>query len=206
MSNDRCGLVISVGLGWLLMLAPACIQRDRAYGPALVAQEKGDAESANVPVVTDNDASQGSNSGADTSQPSPDGYVEPAGPDGQVAVGADLGQASLDGTWDLVSKYDAATGTTTPVASGTGVVSFNSGVVTLYLNNSGTKTCGSSTYTVQDTTITYVGGNADSLTVTDTTLRLTTLKAGGLFSSKLGDYSDFLRLATFTPDGYGTCN
>jgi hypothetical protein len=113
---------------------------------------------------------------------------------------------NLNGTWDLVAKYEGATGTTTPVASGTGVVYFNSGVVTLYLNNGGTKTCGSSTYTVEGTTITYVGGNADSLAITETTLRLTTLKAGGLFSSKVGDYSDFLRLATFTTDGYGTCN
>ena len=120
-------------------------------------------------------------------------------------VGCSDSQPSLDGYWDLVSAYKKATDTTTPVASGTGVVHFNGGVVEIYMNNGGTKTCGLSTYTVRGTTITYVGGNTDSLAVTDTTLRLTTLQGGGAFGNMPGDYSDFTRLATFNADDYGTC-
>jgi hypothetical protein len=45
----------------------------------------------------------------------------------------------------------------------------------------------------------------NSFAVADTTLRLTTLQAGGLFDNMPGDYSDFIRLATFNPDGWGTC-
>jgi len=148
---------------------------------------------------------QSANGGADASQPSLDAYLGPAGPDGPAASGADASEASLDGYWDLVANHDNATDTTTPVASGTAVVHYNGGVVALYFNSGGSKTCGLSTYTVQGTTITYVGGNTDSLAVTDTTLRLTTLQAGGLFDNMPGDYSDFIRLATFNPDGWGTC-
>jgi cysteine-rich repeat protein len=148
---------------------------------------------------------QSANSGADAGQPSLDGHVGPAGADGPVAPAADASRPSLDGYWDVVSTSKKATGTTTPVGSGTTVVHFNGGVVELYSNNAGTKTCGSSTYTLQGTTITYVGGNTDSLAVTDTTLRLTTLQAGGAFGNMPGDYSDFIRLATFNADAYGTC-
>jgi len=206
MSNGRCGVVWGAGLGWLLILAPACVQKDRPHGATDAAQAKGDAESAEVPTTADNDAGLGGGSGADARQPSLDGRVGPTGPDGPVASGADAKQASLDGYWDLVSAYKKATGTTTPVASGTGVVYFNGGVVALYINSGGSKTCGLSTYTVQGTTITYVGGNTDSLAVTDTTLRLTTLQAGGLFGNMPGDYSDYIRLATFSADGYGSCD
>ena len=205
MSNDGCRFVMLAGLGCFLILAPACVQRDRPHGTTVAAQAKGDAESAEVIIPAGDDAGPGGNSGADASQPSLDGYWEPAGPDGPVSPGADASQPSLDGYWDLVSTYSEATGTTTPAASGTSVVYFNSGVVALYIDDGGTKTCGSSTYTVQGTTITYLGGNTDSLAVTDTTLRLTTLQAGGPFRNVLGDSSDFVRLTTFNTDGYGTC-
>ena len=112
----------------------------------------------------------------------------------------DASQPSLDGYWDLVSNHDNATDTTTPVASGTAVAHYNGGVVELYLNNGTTKGCGLDTYTVQGTTITYDHGGSNVLEVTDTTLRLTTLKDG----TPIG-YSDFVRLATFSADGYGAC-
>jgi hypothetical protein len=112
----------------------------------------------------------------------------------------DASQPSLDGYWDLVSNHDNATGTTTPVASGTIVVHYNGGVVELYMSNGATKGCAQNTYTVQGTTITYGYGNPNQMAVTDTTLRLTTLQDG----TPVG-YSDFVRLATFSADGYGAC-
>lgn len=107
---------------------------------------------------------------------------------------------SLNGYWDLVSNHDNATDATTPVVSGTTVAHYNGGAVELYLNNGTTKGCGLDTYTVQGNTITYSNGGQNSLEVTDTTLRLTTLKDG----TPVG-YSDFVRLATFNADGYGPC-
>jgi hypothetical protein len=92
-----------------------------------------------------------------------------------------------------------------PVASGMAVVQFNSGVVTLYLDNGATKSCGTSSYTVQGTTITYQAGNVDSLILTESTLRLTNEQPGGLFGKNPGDHSDFVRLTTFNPDSYGPC-
>ena len=112
----------------------------------------------------------------------------------------DTSQPGLDGYWNLVSNHDDATDTTTPVASGTAVVHYNGGVVELYLNDGTTKGCGVDSYTVQGTTITYGQGGSNLMEVTDTTLRLTTLKDG----TPVG-YSDFVRLATFSADGYGTC-
>ena len=206
MANDRCRLAMLAGLGWLLLFAPACVQRDRLYGAIPAAQSKDDANRPESPASPGDDADCGDNSDADASQSGLEAGVEPAGTAGPDASGADASQPSLDGYWDLVSQHDAATDTTTIVASGTGILYFNSGTVTLYLDNGGTKTCGSSTYTVEGTTIVYVGGNSDSLVVTDTTLRLTTLQAGGLFASKPGNYSDFARLPTFTANGYGPCN
>jgi hypothetical protein len=155
-------------------------------------------------MAVGHDADPG-NLAVEVSQPSLDGYPGPTGPDGLVAPSADASQPSLDGYWDLVSSYSAATGTTTPATSGSGVVYFHGGEIALYLDTGGTKTCGLSTYTLQGTTIVFVGGNSDSLVVTDTTLRMTTLQAGGLFNNIPGDYSDFLRLATFRADGYGPC-
>jgi hypothetical protein len=141
--------------------------------------------------------------GADAGQPRIDGQG-PAGPDGPGATSAD-GPPSLDGYWDLVATYSAKSGTTTPVARGSTVVSFNSGVVALYLDDGAAKSCGQSTYTLQGTTIVYQSGNADSLVLTDTTLRLETLQAGGPFGNVAGDISDFVRLASFSPIGYGPC-
>jgi hypothetical protein len=169
------------GLGCFLILAPACVQSDRPHGATDAAQAKGDAGIADVPVPAGNDAGNGGNSGADGSQP------------------------SLDGYWELVSNYKKATGTITSVASGTGVMHFNGGVAEFYFSNGETKDCGLRTYTVQGTTITYDNGAAVSLAVTNTTLRLTTLQVGDALDNMPGDYSDFIRLATFNPDGYGTC-
>jgi hypothetical protein len=109
-------------------------------------------------------------------------------------------QASLDGYWDLVANHDNASGTTSPVASGTAVVHYQGGVVVLYLSDGKTKGCGSQKFTVEGNTITYADGGQNSFEVTDQTLRLTTLKNG----TPIG-YSDFVRLAAFSPDGYGTC-
>jgi hypothetical protein len=44
-----------------------------------------------------------------------------------------------------------------------------------------------------------------ALAVTDTTLRLTTLQAGGDSGYVPVGYSDFIGLTTLNPDGYGTC-
>jgi hypothetical protein len=80
------------GLGWLLILAPACVQRDRPHGATHAAQAKGDAESAEVPITADNDAGLGGESGADASQPSLDGY--PGEPNAGSGV-ADLGAGTF---------------------------------------------------------------------------------------------------------------
>jgi hypothetical protein len=109
-------------------------------------------------------------------------------------------QPSLDGYWDLVANHDNATNTTSPVKSGTAVVHYQGGVVELYLSDGTTKGCGSQKITVQGNTITYADGGQNLFEVTDQTLRLTTLNNG----TPLG-YSDFVRLAAFSPDGYGTC-
>jgi hypothetical protein len=109
-------------------------------------------------------------------------------------------QPSLDGYWDLVSNHDNATGTTSPVTSGTAVVHYHDGVVEFYLSNGTQKGCAMQTYAVQGNTIIYGDGGKNLMEVTSTTLRLTTLKDG----TSIG-YSDFVRLATFSVDGYGTC-
>lgn len=108
MSNTRCGIAWAAGLGCILILAPACVQRDQPHGATFAAQAKGDAESAEVPIPADNDAGLGGNSGADASQPSLDGHVGPAGPDGPVVSGADVSQPSLDGY--PVEQPDAGSG------------------------------------------------------------------------------------------------
>jgi hypothetical protein len=144
-------------------------------------------------------------SGADAGQPSVDAQGGPVAPDGPVGASADGGSASLYGYWDLVSTYSTKTATTTPIARGTTVVYFDDRLVALYLDDGVTKSCGQSSYTVQGTTIIYSGGNTDSLVLTETTLRLTTLQAGGPFGGVPGDYSDFVRLASFSPTGYGPC-
>jgi len=74
MSNGRCRIALGAGLGCLLILAPACVQRDRPHGATDAAQAKGDVEAADVPIPADNDAGHGGSSGADASQPSLDGY------------------------------------------------------------------------------------------------------------------------------------
>jgi hypothetical protein len=109
-------------------------------------------------------------------------------------------QPSLDGYWNLVSNHDNAAGTTTPVPSGTAVVHYNQGVVELYMSDGTTKGCGLNTYTVLGNAITYSDGGQNLMEVTDKTLRLTTLKNG----TPIG-YSDFVRLATFSAEGYDTC-
>jgi hypothetical protein len=59
--------------------------------------------------------------------------------------------------------------------------------------------------TLQGTAITYATGNPNEMAVTDTTLRLTTLQAGGDSGYLPVGYSDLIRLTTFNPGGYGTC-
>jgi hypothetical protein len=198
MWNARCGFLI------LALFGPTCVQRDRPHGATDAAPAKGSGETSEV-GIPGNDIGP-SNSGADAGAATPDGQVGSATPDGLVVSGADAGQPSLEGYWDLVSTYSEATGITTPAASGTGVVYFRGGVVVLYLDNGGSKTCGQSTYTLQGTTIVHAAGNVDALIVTSTTLRMTNLQPGGPFSKNPGDYSDFVRLATFSADGYGPCS
>jgi hypothetical protein len=195
MWNAHCGFVMLA----LFVFGPNCVQRDRPHGATDAAPAKGEGE------IPGNDIGP-SNSGADTGAANPDGQLGSAGPDGPMASDADTSQPSLEGYWDLVSTYSEATGITTPAASGTGVVYLRGGVVVLYLDNGGNKTCGQSTYTLQGTTIVYAAGNVDALIVTSTTLRMTNLKPGGPFSKNPGDYSDFVRLATFSADGYGSCS
>ena len=130
-------------------------------------------------------------------------------------------QPSLDGYWNLVSNHDNAAGTTTPVPSGTAVEEIvvadcdldcveysrthwpflrDRRVNELYMSDGTTKGCGLNTYTVLGNAITYSDGGQNLMEVTDKTLRLTTLKNG----TPIG-YSDFVRLATFSAEGYDTC-
>lgn len=171
----------------LLIPAGACVQKDRPHGAAA----KADAEIGKV--------------SPDAQQPSLDGYVGSVEPDGPATPKDDAYQPALDGFWELVSTTSAATGTTTPVASGTAVVQFKDGMVTLYFDNGTTRSCGTNSYTLQGTTIVYQVGNVDSLVLTETTLRLTNVQPGGLFGKTPGDHSDFVRLATFNPESYGPC-
>jgi hypothetical protein len=113
----------------------------------------------------------------------------------------DASQPSLEGYWELVSNHDNATGITAPVAPGTAVLHYRGGVIEMYLNDGTTKGCGSNTYTLQGNAIHYgTGGDPNLMEVTASTLRLTALKNG----TPIG-YSDFVRLPTFSAEGYGTC-
>jgi hypothetical protein len=188
MSNDRCTFIVLASLVGLLMSAGACVQKDRPHGAAA----KTDAESGKV--------------SPDAQQPGLDGYGGSIEPDGPATPKSDAYQPALDGFWDLVSTTSAATGITTPVASGTAVVQFDNGVVTLYYENGATKSCGTNSYTLQGTTIAYQAGNIDSLVLSETTLTLTNVQPGGVFGKNPGDHSDFVRLTTFTSESYGPCS
>jgi hypothetical protein len=188
MSNDRCTFVVLASLVGLVISVGACVQKDRPHGPAVQA----DAEIGTL--------------SPDAQQPGMDGYGGSIEPDGPATPKGDAYQPALDGFWDLVSTTSAATGTTTPVASGTVVVQFNNGVVTLYYENGATKSCGTNSYSLQGTTIAYQAGNVDSVVLTETTLSLTNVQPGGLFGKDVGDHSDFVRLTAFTPEDYGPCS
>jgi hypothetical protein len=115
--------------------------------------------------------------------------------------------ASLNGDWELISTYKAATQTTTPAASGAVVARFHDGTVTLYLNDGTTKSCGTGTYTLSGQTVTFGdGGSTGTIAVTSTTLRVTTTVAGGApYFDMPGDLADYKRLGSFDPSAFGAC-
>jgi hypothetical protein len=121
--------------------------------------------------------------------------------------GGGSGSASLNGQWQLVSTYKAATATTTQIPSRSVVAHFHDGTVYLYLDDGTTKTCGTGTYTLVGQTITFGGGGSTAtITVTSTTLRVaTTVMGGPPYYDSPGDLADYTRLATFDTSAFGTC-
>ena len=180
MSIAHRGFAILASVASLSMLTLACADRDQPLG---------------VPDAA--------GSGVDAGQSSSGGLVESVKADSSVVF--DVDQPSLEGYWDLVLKYSSSMDNTTHVASGSNVVRFMDGVAAHYLDNCGIKICSLSPYSLQGMKMVFVGGNANALVVTDTTLRMTALQAGGLFGSIPGDTLDFVRIATFSPDGYAAC-
>jgi hypothetical protein len=115
--------------------------------------------------------------------------------------------ASLNGDWELVSTYKAATQAATPSPSGAVVAQFQDGTVKLYLTAGATKTCGTGTYTLSGQTLTFgSGGSTATIAVTSTTLKVTTTVAGGApYFDMPGDVADYTRLATFDTSAFGAC-
>ncbi len=111
-------------------------------------------------------------------------------------------QSSLEGYWDMVSFTDS--GGTTEVTSGTAIIHFHNGSHEHYYSL-GTPGCNLGTYTVSGNRITYNTGTVDAYSVTEASLRLTTVEGGPPFDKEPGDYSDFIRLTSFDPAPYGTC-